>query len=445
MDLPPHESLNLPASDLERVVIVGGGFAGITLARKLTRLNKQVVLLDRHNYHQFQPLFYQVAMSGLEPSSIAFPFRKLFQGKNSVLIRVCEVEDIDPALSTVITNIGHVKYDTLVIATGVDTNYFGNEQIRKHALPMKSVSEALVLRNSILADLEYVLTAHDADRIEGLTNIVVVGGGPTGVELAGSLAEMRDHVLPKDYPEIDKSEMNIYLLEGAGQLLQGMSDNASQNALKFLKQLGVDVRLSAFVTDYDGRHLTLEDGTSIRTDKVIWAAGIKGRAFDSLSSDYYTRSGRLIVNRFNQVEGFDNIYALGDIASMESPDHPDGHPQVAQVAMQQGKHLARNWKRIAKGKDPKPFIYKDLGSMATVGRNKAVVDLPRTKFHGILAWYVWLIVHLFQILGVKNRIFIFLNWIWNYVAYNQSLRLIIGGDFRKRKVLDEELSRQAQD
>ena len=431
MGLQLDATLNLPPTTKQRIVIIGGGFAGINLAKKLAKRDCQVVLLDRHNYHQFQPLYYQVAMSGLEPSSISFPFRKLFQGKKNVILRFCEVMDVDPLTSTIYTSIGPVQYDKLVIATGVDTNFFGNEQIRKHALPMKTVSEALALRNSILADFEYALTSTNPEEFEGLTSIVVVGGGPTGVELAGALAEMREEIVPKDYPELNQNAIRIYLLEGSDRLLQGMSDQSSTKSRSFLEKLGVQVQTNAFVTDYDGRVLTLKDGDQIRANKVIWAAGVTGKPFDGLAAQTYVRGNRLHVDRFNRVFGYDNIFALGDIAYMETESYPDGHPQVAQVAIQQAKNLARNWKREAKDRTLIPFEYKDLGSMATIGRHRAVVDLPFIKFQGILAWYTWLVVHLFQILGVKNKIFVFLNWIWNYITYDQSLRLIIGGDKRK--------------
>ena len=419
--------INIPESDKPRVVIVGGGFAGLTLARKLLKSNFQIVLLDKNNYHQFQPLFYQVAMAGLEPSSISFPFRKLFQRNKEIYIRTCEVLTVNPQNKQLDTTFGLVNYDFLIIATGADTNFFGNEKIARKAIPMKSVSEALFLRNSILRDYETALTIRDYEERQALIDIVIVGGGPTGVEVAGALAEMKKYIIPKDYPELDESEIDIYLIQAGPRLLPGMSEKASRKSLEFLEKLEVKVKLGTRVMDYDGTHVTMEDGATILSNKVIWAAGVKGNPIEGLDHNSIVRGNRIKVNRYNQLEGYENIFAVGDIAYMETEKYPDGHPQVAQTAMQQAKVLAKNLKSIAqnKDKDLKPFEYNDLGSMATIGRNKAVVDLPNFKFQGAIAWFVWLFVHLFQILGVKNKLFIFLNWLWGYFTYDQSLRLII--------------------
>ncbi|GJM31356.1 MAG: NADH dehydrogenase [Saprospiraceae bacterium] len=417
--------INIPESEQQRIVIVGGGFAGITLALKLAKSNFQVVLIDKNNYHQFQPLFYQVAMAGLEPSSIVFPFRKLFHKYKNVYIRVTEVTGVDPEKKQLQTPLGIVNYDHLVIATGVDTNYYGNEKLARLAIPMKSVSEALYLRNKILSDLEKALVTTDYEERQGFIDIVVVGGGPTGVEVTGALAEMKKYILPKDYPELNTKEIDIYLIQSAPQLLKGMSEEASNKSLEFLTRLGVKVKLNTRVTDYDGQIVTMNDGTCIQAGKVIWAAGITGLIFPGLPDSCITYGNRLKVDRQCRVEGVDNIFALGDIAYMEEEAYAKGHPQVAQVAMQQAKFLARFLKNKPKGKAEEKFTYKDLGSMATIGRHLAVVDLPRWKFQGAFAWLVWLFVHLFQILGVKNRVFILLNWVWNYVTYDQSLRLII--------------------
>ncbi len=419
--------INIPESDQKRVVIVGGGFAGLTLARRLIKMAYQVVLIDRNNYHQFQPLFYQVAMSGLEPSSIVFPFRKLFQKEKNIFIRVTEVTEIQPERNRLITPLGYCNYDYLVLAMGADTNFFGNEQIERLALPMKSVGEALYLRNTILSDFEKALVTTDYNERQGLIDIVIVGGGPTGVELAGSLAEMRNNILPKDYPELRvDQEMEIYLVQGTPQLLDGMSDASSDKSRQYLEELGVKVMLNTRVTDFDGERAFLSDGQSIYCHKLIWAAGITANTLPGIPESAVTYGRRLTVDRYNRVQGMEHVFALGDLAYMEEPDYPRGHPQVAQTAIQQGKHLAKNLKRSLSGKEWVPFSYLDKGSMATVGRARAVVDLPIGYFFGgFLAWFVWLAVHLFAILGAKNKIFVFLNWLWNYISYDQSLRLII--------------------
>ena len=418
--------INIPESKQERVVIVGGGFAGLALARRLAKSNFQVVLIDKNNYHQFQPLFYQVAMAGLEPSSISFPFRKLFRKYKNVFIRVTEVTEIQTDQQRIITPLGYCNYDHLVLAIGADTNYYGNEQIAEKAIPMKSVSEALFLRNTILTDYEKALSTVDYDERQGLIDIVIVGGGPTGVELAGALAEMKTYILPKDYPELDCDEIDIYLIQAAPELLKGMSADSSKKSLEYLQDLGVKVRLDTRVLEYDGSYAYLSDGEKIRSDKVIWAAGITGNSIPGLPEDSITYGKRMKVDRFCRIEGVERIYAIGDIAYMEEEAFPQGHPQVAQVAIQQGELLARNLSANSTDITSwREFFYDDKGSMATVGRNRAVVDLPRLSFQGFMAWAVWLLVHLFQILGTKNKVFVFLNWVWNYVTYDQSLRLII--------------------
>lgn len=418
-------TINIPSSNQKRVVIVGGGFAGLTLARKLAKKDYQIVLIDKNNYHQFQPLFYQVAMSGLEPSSIVFPLRKLFQHKKNVFIRMAEVQSIDTKSNTIYSTLGELQFDYLVLAVGADTNFFGNEKIANKAIPMKSVSEALYLRNRILNDYEKALTTKDIDQRQGLLDIVVVGGGPTGVEVAGSLAEMKKFILPKDYPELDIAEVDIYLVEGLPRVLNAMSEQASQKAHQFLEELGVKIKLETIVTDFDGQVVTMNDGTKIRSNKVIWAAGVKGNTIKGLPDETITKGNRLKVNRFNQIEGYDNIFAIGDIAYMTEESYPKGHPQVAQVAIQNAEHLYDNLVRLSKGMEMKEFSYVDKGSMATVGRNLAVVDLPFWRFQGAFAWFVWMFVHLFQLLGVKNKLFVFINWVWNYFTYDQALRLII--------------------
>ena len=417
--------INIPETNQQRIVIVGGGFAGLKIARMLRKSGYLIVLVDKNNYHQFQPLFYQVATAGLEPSSIVYPLRKMFQRNKNVYIRVTEVTHIDPVKKQLSTPLGVLNYDYLVVATGAETNYFNNEKIAANAIPMKSVSEALYLRNQLFTDYENALTATRYEERQPYLDIVIVGGGPTGVEVAGALAEMRRNVLPKDYPELNCDEIDIHLIQGGPSLLQGMSQEASDAALKYLTGLGVKVQLQARVVDYDGEYLTMKDGAMLEAKKVIWAAGIQGSGIPGLPVEAFGRGNRVKVNRFHQVEGFEDIFAIGDIALMNEENYPDGHPQVAQAAIQQAKNLAENFKAILKKDTPKPFTYKDLGSMATIGRKKAVVDLTWWKTQGAFAWYVWLLVHLLQLIGFKNKVFVFLNWVWNYFIYDQSLRLII--------------------
>lgn len=417
--------VNIPETEKKRVVVIGGGFAGLEFARRFKKSPYQIVLVDKNNYHQFQPLFYQVAMAGLEPSSIVFPFRRMFQKNKEAFIRVTEVKSVDTVAKKIMTSQGEMWYDYLVIAVGADTNFFGNKKIAKNAIPMKSVSEALFLRNHILEDYETSITIRDEEERQKYIDIAIVGGGPTGVEVAGALAEMRKYVIPREYKELNYEEIDIYLFQGADQLLKGMSEKSSDAALKFLTDLGVKVQLNTRVTDYDGEHVYLKDGTKIATRKLIWAAGIIGNKLQGISEDLLVNGNRIKVDSYNRIETLEDVYAIGDIAFMESEEYEYGHPQVAQVAIQQATNLAKNFQRLARQKEWKAFKYKDKGSMATIGRNKAVVDLPSFSFNGSLAWFAWLAVHLFAIIGAKNKLFIFINWVWNYVMYNQSLRLII--------------------
>ena len=406
-------------------MIIGAGFAGLKLARLLYRHNFQVVLIDRNNYHQFQPLFYQVATSGLEPSSISFPLRKVFQKVKNVFIRIAEVEKIDPETKMLETTLGTVWYDFLVIATGATTNFFGMKSFENNSIPMKSVSEALYLRNTLLENFERAVTIRDKDEVRKLLNVVVVGGGPTGVEVCGALAEMKKYVLPKDYPELDFSHMSITLVEANEHLLHGMSQEAGEKALTYLQNLGVIVKLEHKVLNYDGDEVELEDKENFLTKTLIWAAGVKGQMPEGINTEFIVRGNRIKVNSHSQLENYKEIFAVGDIAYMETKDYPHGHPQVAQVALQQAATLSKNLLNIQNKKPLVPFVYNDKGSMATVGRNRAVVDLPRLKFGGFPAWLVWMFVHLMSIVGVKNRLVIFINWLWNYLTYDQSLRLIL--------------------
>ena len=418
---------NIPNTDKKRIVIVGAGFAGLEIAQRLSkRSDVQIVLLDKNNYHQFQPLFYQVAMAGLEPSSISFPLRKIFQSCKNVHIRVTDAHSINPDQKSIETGLGDIRFDELIIATGADTNYYGMKEIEERAIPMKSVSEALALRNRILQNFEDALSAETPEERDALMNVVVVGGGPTGVELSGTLAEMKKFILPKDYPDLNFEAMHIYLLEGSPDVLGVMSDEASTKAREYLDRLGVIVHTEQTVTHFDGNEVVTKQGLKIRTTNLVWAAGIKASPINGFPAEKLGRGGRLKVNAFNQVEGYDNVYAIGDVAIMSGdPKYPDGHPQLAQVAIQQAKRLAKNLKERLDGKSLEPFAYRDLGTMATVGRNLAVVDLPFWKFQGFFAWLTWMFVHLLSIVGVKNRVMVFINWIWNYVTYDQSLRLII--------------------
>ena len=423
---------NIPETNQKRVVIVGAGFGGLVFAQKLAKQDFQIVLIDKNNYHQFQPLFYQVAMAGLEPSSISFPLRKIFQHIPNVHIRITKVNAVDTSKQSITTDLGEISYDYLVLGLGTDTNFFGNQNMMDRAIPMKSVSEAIFLRNRVLQNLEDALTTEDPLEREGLMNMVVVGGGPTGVEVSGTLAEMKKIILPKDYPELDFKLMKIYLFESSPDVLEVMSDQASAKGKEYLEKLGVIVKTGIRIVDFDGEYAYTSTDEKIRTNNVVWAAGVKANAITGFSSEIFGRGGRIKVNEFNQVEGFKNIFALGDLALMTADaDFPDGHPQMAQPAIQQGKLLAQNFTKIINNQNPKPFKYKDLGSIATIGRNLAVVDLPFWKFQGTFAWYVWMFVHLMSILGVKNKILIFINWLWNYITYDQSLRLIIKPKFKE--------------
>jgi len=416
---------NIPDSGKKRIVIAGGGFAGLKLAKALRKSSYQVVLLDKNNYHQFQPLFYQVATAGLEPSAITFPLRKIFQEQKDIHFRVASLEQVDAENQTVVTDIGELHYDYLVLAIGARTNYFGNLNLRRHAISMKSLTEAINLRNTILGNFELALNEPDPERAASLLNIVIVGGGPTGVELAGALAEMKKYILPKDYPELDFTNMQIHLLEASPKVLNGYSDGSSRKGKEYLERLGVKVLLDTFVKDYDGHLAELANGDTLRTETLIWAAGVRGNEVHGLHPDAFGRGSRLLVDEFNRLAENPHIFVIGDLALMASEDYPNGHPQVATVAIQQAGNLAKNFLRLERNQPLKPYKYFNKGALATVGRNLAVADLPGIRFTGFIAWMLWLIVHLMEILGVKNRLFVFINWAWSYFTYDQSLRLMI--------------------
>lgn len=422
-----------------KVVIIGAGFGGLRLARRLNnKAGFEVMLIDRFNYHQFQPLFYQVATAGLDASNISFPLRKVFQKSKNVRIRLAELKEIKPATNTIITDAEEISYDVLVLATGADTNFFGNTEIADHAFPMKSTVEALQLRYRLLQNFEHALTVTDPIELQRLMNVIVVGGGPTGVEVSGALAEMKKYILPKEYPELDFSKMNIYLLEGSGNTLGAMSEKSAIQSQEYLKKLGVNVMTNTIVKNYNGADVLLNDGNLLSSRTVIWAAGIKGNVPVGIDSNLIAKGNRIKIDRRCKVTGYNNIYAIGDLACMEMEKYPNGHPQVAPVAMQQADLVAGNLKLIEQKTNPDrqyEFVYNDKGSMATVGRNKAVVDVPKPKLHfrGLFAWMIWMGLHLMLILGVKNRFFVFSNWLYNYFTYDQNLRLIFKQFDKKNK------------
>ncbi len=413
-----------------KLIIIGGGFGGLRLARNLS--NKpgfDITLIDKFNFHQFQPLFYQVATAGLDASNISFPLRKVFHNSNNIRFRVAEVKQIMTGSKKIVTNIGEFDYDALVIATGADTNFFGNKNLMDHALPMKSTLEALQLRYKLLQNFETATNTKDLAQLQQLMNIVIAGGGPTGVELSGAIADMRKYVLPKDYPELDFSAMKIYLLEGSGKTLGTMSEKSSADSHRYLERMGVTVLTNTLLQDYDGEKVTLQNGETIFSKMVIWAAGIKGNVPEGIDINLIARGNRIKIDRQCKAIGTNNIFAIGDVAYMEEPAWPNGHPQVAPVAMQMADTIAKNLRNIemkSSKKAMEEFVYNDKGSMATVGRNLAVVDMPKPKLHfgGFVAWMIWMGLHLMLILGVKNRFFVFCNWLYSYFTYDQNLRLI---------------------
>ncbi len=418
--------MNIPQSSKKRVVILGGGFAGITLAKKLKRKNLQVILIDKNNYHTFQPLLYQVATGGLEAGSIAYPLRKVIQDSDDFYFRLTHVKEIDTQRQKILSDIGDLCYDYLVIATGSKTNYFGNKEIERFSMSMKTIPQSLNMRSFILENFEQaVLTKDEVDRT-ALINFVLVGGGPTGVELAGALAEMKKTILQKDYPDLNIQRMEINLIKSGDRILNTMSEESSMAAEKFLTELGVKIWKNVKVTNYDGRYVTTDSDLTFDTATVIWTAGVQGALVYGLDGEaVVSKLKRIRVNEFNQVIGYPNIFAIGDIAYMESEEFPNGHPMMAQPAIQQGKLLGENLLKFIQGQPMKPFQYTDKGSMATIGRHLAVVDLPKYHFNGIFAWFVWMFVHLFSLIGFKNKAVVFMNWVYNYIRFDREGRLII--------------------
>lgn len=418
--------MNIPKKDLPRIVVVGGGFAGIAFIKQLKREKLQVVLLDRYNYHTFQPLLYQVSTASLEPDSIAYPLRKVFRKHSDFHFRLAEVERINTQENTIYTSIGSLHYDFLVIATGTRTNYFGNDNIAENSMPMKTVPQALDIRSLMLQNIEIADRTTDINKRKRLLNFVIAGGGPTGVELAGALAEFRKGILENDYPELNEADMQVHLIEGQNRLLPPMSEQASQKAEQFLLKMGVILHLDTFISNYDGQIVSTKDGKAFEAATFIWAAGVTGAPVAGIpAASLIEKANRYKVDEFNKIIGLENVYALGDVALMETEAYPKGHPQVAQPAIQQGKNLGKNFRKILKKEKLKPFNYVDKGTMATIGRNKAVADIWKMHLGGFFAWVIWIFVHLWFLIGFRNRVITFFNWSYNYLNYDKAARLII--------------------
>lgn len=421
-------SINIQRNQKKRVVIVGGGLGGLRLAEDLYGSGMQVVLIDKNNFHQFPPLIYQIASAGIDPSSISFPFRQIFRKRKDFYFRMAEARMVDTEKKILQTSIGKIDYDYLVLAAGATTNFFGNKNIEEWAIPMKTVPEAMGLRNALLSNFERALTCATEEERQELLNVVIVGGGATGVEIAGALAEMRRYVIPYDYPDMDSSLMHIYLIEAGDRLLAGLSQESSQKAYEFLKSMGVDIQFGKMVTDYRDHKVVMKDGTEIPTRTFLWVSGIRANAMPGIDESHMGRGFRFKVDEYNRIPGVEDVFAIGDQCLQTSDAaYPNGHPQVAQVAIQQAKNLAKNLKLINQGADSSEltaFRYKNLGSMATIGRNKAVVEIGKFRSQGFFAWVLWLVVHLRSILGVKNKVMVLLNWLWKYVSYNDSIRMI---------------------
>ena len=421
-------SINIQRNQKKRVVIVGGGLGGLRLAEDLYGSGMQVVLIDKNNFHQFPPLIYQIASAGIDPSSISFPFRQIFRKRKDFYFRMAEARMVDTEKKILQTSIGKIDYDYLVLAAGATTNFFGNKNIEEWAIPMKTVPEAMGLRNALLSNFERALTCATEEERQELLNVVIVGGGATGVEIAGALAEMRRYVIPYDYPDMDSSLMHIYLIEAGDRLLAGLSQESSQKAYEFLKSMGVDIQFGKMVTDYRDHKVVMKDGTEIPTRTFLWVSGIRANAMPGIDESHLGRGFRFKVDEYNRIPGVEDVFVIGDQCLQTSDAaYPNGHPQVAQVAIQQAKNLAKNLKLINQGADSNAltaFCYKNLGSMATIGRNKAVVEIGKFRSQGFFAWVLWLVVHLRSILGVKNKMMVLLNWLWKYVSYNDSIRMI---------------------
>ncbi|MCM4164853.1 MULTISPECIES: NAD(P)/FAD-dependent oxidoreductase [unclassified Arenibacter] len=408
-----------------KIVIIGAGFGGIELAKALRNQPVDVLLIDQHNYHNFQPLMYQVATGGLEAGSIAYPVRRIFRNYKNVSFRMTEVSRVDLVQNQLETSVGKIPYDYLVIATGSENNFFNFEHIKDQLLTLKSIPDALNMRSFIIQNLERAMVDNSKEPLEEIMNIAIVGGGPAGIELAGALSEMKKYVLPKDFPGLDFSKMSINLYEASPKVLAVMSEKASTKSLQYLKELGINVYLNAKVASYDGSAITLTDGTTLLTDTVIWTAGVKGSPIEGLPKESIIRGNRISINEFNQVFQTKNIFAIGDVAAHTSQENPKGLPMLAPVAQQQGKQLAKNILNLINQKPLKPFIYRNKGVMATVGRKKAVVDLPNFKFQGTFAWLVWMLIHIMSLVGFRNKVVTFVDWLSNYFSFDRPLGLII--------------------
>lgn len=430
--MPLAAHINVPEVKVPRIVIIGCGFGGLQLAKSLHKADFQIVLIDKNNYHTFQPLLYQVATAGLEADSIAYPIRKIFKGQHNFHFRMGEVQKLVPDGNKIITCIGELKYDYLVMATGSTTNYFGISDFEQNAMPMKSVTEALNLRSLILQNFEKALLTKDIKEQEGLMTFVIVGGGPTGVELAGAMCELKKHVLPNDYPELDFRKMRVILVENSGELLQMMSENNRVKSRKYLEELGCEVWVNTAVAKYDGMTAETKAGKQLHTLNLIWAAGIKGVLIDGLKPEMVNNRGRILVDEYCKVMGTENIFAIGDVACMIQEKFSHGHPQVAPVAIQQAQLVARNLEKTFRNEAPVKFSYYDKGTMATVGRNRAVVEAGKIRFGGFLGWFAWMGLHLMLLVGFRNKIVVFINWLWNYINYDRNMRLIIR-PFKKEK------------
>ena len=421
-------SINIQRNQKKRVVIVGGGLGGLRLAEDLYGVGMQVVLIDKNNFHQFPPLIYQIASAGIDPSSISFPFRQIFRKRKDFYFRMAEARMVDTDKKILQTSIGKIDYDYLVLAAGATTNFFGNKNIEDWAIPMKTVPEAMGLRNALLSNLERALTCATEEERQELLNVVIVGGGATGVEIAGALSEMKRYVIPYDYPDMDSSLMHIYLIEAGDRLLAGMSQDSSKKAYDFLKSMGVDIQFGKMVTDYRDHKVIMKDGSEIPTRTFLWVSGIRANAMPGIDESHMGRGFRFKVDQYNRIPDLEGVFAIGDQCLQTTDEaYPNGHPQVAQVAIQQAKNLAKNLKKINEGQAESSltaFKYKNLGSMATIGRNKAVVEIGKLRSQGFFAWILWLVVHLRSILGVKNKMMVLLNWLWKYVSYNDSIRMI---------------------
>jgi NADH dehydrogenase len=415
----------IPKSNLKRVVIIGAGFGGLELSKRLRNKGLEIVLLDKNNYHIFQPLLYQVASAGLEPDSIAHPLRKIFHDHSHFYLRMASVQLVNREAKKVITDIGEIEYDYLVIASGSSTNFYGNEKLSKLCMSMKTLPEALDIRSLLLQNFETALITNDLEKRRELMSVVIVGGGPTGVELAGALAELKRHVMPHDYPDLDVRRMEIHVVQANSVLLAGMSPKSSAAALEFLTAMGVQVWLDTKLDDYDGMQAILSNGTTLRSQNLIWAAGVKGNPIQGLPDEAMLPNGRIKVDEFNRVSQCTWVFAIGDVAEMQTTNLERGHPMLAQVAIQQGHLLADNLIKLSQDSSPIPFRYKEKGVMATIGRNKAVVDLGKRTYSGFFAWFIWMIVHVVALIGFRNKLVVVTNWTYSYLRYAKDVRLII--------------------